>query len=226
VEWLSFLSNDYVGWDTQDNPGRMRFHSDNSAQVRYYNDPSNKIFHRAAFSLTADIGGEQGDGVTPFGGKHSADPTQCTTADPCQQQFLSWMLYNRLSFFDGHLAWTMGGGMMHNPGRYLVLGPTGNATPSGIGQPLNVPAATSPFPLNQGTTFDAFDYSTGIQYMPNEQITYDLELNHRQSADPYFAGHGGVTSPDGYTTTASPAGWRPDLVKSDTRIIAALLVRF
>src|SRR5262249_6811061 len=33
VEWLSMLSNDYVGWDTQDAPGRFRFHSDNSVLV-------------------------------------------------------------------------------------------------------------------------------------------------------------------------------------------------
>ncbi len=62
--------------------------------------------------------------------------------------------------------------------------------------------------------------------MPSELITYDLEFNHRQASDPYFAGHGGVTSPDGYTTTATPPGWRPDLVKGDTRIIMALLLRF
>ncbi len=226
VEWLSFLSNDYIGWDTQDNPGRIRFHSDNSIQIRYFNDPQARIFNRAAFSLTGDIGGEQGDGVTPFAGKHTSDPTTCTPSSPCQQQFLSWMLYNRLTFFKGLIAWNVGGGMMHNPGRYLVLAPTGNATPSGITQPLGVAAATNPFPLNPGTTFDAFDYETGIQYMPSEQITYDLEFNHRQAADNYFAGHGGVTSPDGYTTTASPPGWRPDLTKGDTRIIAALLLRF
>ena len=50
---------------------------------------------------------------------------------------------------------------------------------------------------------------------------------------PYFAGHGGVTSPDGYMenaggtgASAAPIGWRPDLVKSDSRIILAMLVRF
>ena len=114
--------------------------------------------------------------------------------------------------------------MMHNPGRYLVLSPTGNA--SAVLQPLNVPAPTQPFSLNPGTTFDAFDYETGIQWMPNEMVTYDLEFNHREASVPYFAGHGGVTSPDGYITTGTPVGWRPDLVKGDSRIIAAMLVRF
>jgi hypothetical protein len=50
------------------------------------------------------------------------------------------MAYHRLWFFNRHLAWTVGGGMMHNPGRYLVLAPTGNASP--VSQPLNVPAAS------------------------------------------------------------------------------------
>jgi hypothetical protein len=52
-------------------------------------------------------------------------------------------------------------------------------------------------------------------------------VEHRHADVPYFAGHGGVTSPDGYNTT--PLGgtnFVPDLVNSETRFIAALLVRF
>ena len=229
-EWLSLVSNDYVGWDTQDSPGRTRFHSDNSVQVRYFEVPGQRgAFTRAAFSLTADVGGEQGAGVTPFGGQHTSNPALCTDSNPCQQQFLSWMLYNRLTFLDGHIGWTTGGGMMHNPGRYLVLPPPGVASPyqalstDGVGYTLPGQQAYS---LSPGTTFDAWDLSTGIQFMPDEITTWGLEWNHRQSADPYFAGHGGVTAPDGYLTTPVPAGWRPDLVKTDDRIIADLLVRF
>jgi opacity protein-like surface antigen len=232
-EWFSILTNDYVGWDTQDNPGRFRFHTDNSLQIRWYNDPSSKIFNKVAFSLTGDVGGETGDGVTPFGG-HSTNNTirsaaGCTSANPCTQHFLSFMTYHRAWFMENHLAFTAGVGAMSNPGRYLVLGPTGNASPfaaptSTTGVALT--AVSHPFSLNPGTTFNAFDYEAGFQYMPNEQITYNVEFNHRQSDVPYFAGHGGVTSPDGYSTTAVPAGWRPDLVKSDDRIIVALLVRF
>jgi len=62
--------------------------------------------------------------------------------------------------------------------------------------------------------------------LPNEQVTFDVEINHRQAQEPYFAGHGGVTSPDGYITTPVPPGWRPDLQKTDDRIILAMLVRF
>ena len=234
AEWVSVLSNDYVGWDTQDHPGRFRFHSDNSVQFKYFDEPKSKDgFHRAAFSITADIGGEYGgsDGsfVTPFGGSGS-EAAGCTRQHKCTQNFLSWMAYHRMWFFDGHLAWNVGGGMMHNPGRYLVLSPTGVATMSGVSPSIGssgVPTIpTQPYDNNPGTKFDAFDYETGIQYMPNEQVTYDLEVNSRHASVPYFAGHGGVTSPDGYTSTAVPTGWRPDLNKTDNRIIAAMLVRF
>jgi opacity protein-like surface antigen len=127
------------------------------------------------------------------------------------------------------LAFTVGGGMMSNPGRYLVLAPTGQATPYQVGSAQGIDytlPGTNYFSLNPGTTFNAWDWEFGAQYMPNELITYDVEYNHRQADTNYFAGHGGVTSPDGYITTAVPTGWRPDLVKSDSRIIAALLLRF
>jgi hypothetical protein len=62
--------------------------------------------------------------------------------------------------------------------------------------------------------------------MPNDYLTFRLEVVHRHASVPYFAGHGGVTSPDGYNTTPVPADFTPDLVPSETRFIAALLVRF
>jgi len=228
TENVELLTNDYVGWDTQDTPGRTRFHSDNSFEYRYFHDtnPHHHVLTQMAFSITADIGGEAGAGVEPFSGQHTNNAANCTTSNPCEQDFLSWMAYNRLWFMDGKLAWTTGGGMMHNPGRYLVLAPTGNASPAGFPEPLGVAAASDPFLIQPGTTFDAFDYETGIQYMPDEQETWDLEVNHRQASVPYFAGHGGVTSPDGYTTTTTPKGWAPDLQKGDTRIILAFLLRF
>jgi hypothetical protein len=62
--------------------------------------------------------------------------------------------------------------------------------------------------------------------MPDEIQTWRLEYVYRQASVPYFAGHGGVTSPDGYLTTPLPGGWRPDLVKNEAKIIGALLIRF
>ncbi len=214
VEWISMNSNDYVGWDTQDNPGRFRFHTDNSFEAMYYHvPPKDAFFNKMAFSLTGDLGGETGDGVTPFGGHHDATNTgaSCTIKNPCTQHFLSWMAYNRVWFDHELFGWNIGGGQMSNPGRYLVLPPSGVATPyqalSTDGVVYNSPGQQF-FSLNPGTTINMWDISTALQYMPNEAITYDVELMHRGSDVPYFAGHGGVTSPDGYNTTAVPAGWR------------------
>jgi len=115
---------------------------------------------------------------------------------------------------------------MSNPGRYLVLSPTGNASNPALVQPLGVSPPTAGFDFNMGTKFNAFDYEMGIQYMPSQVVTFDIEYNHRQADVPYFAGHGGVTSPDGYINTTIPGGWRPDLSKTDDRIIIAMLTRF
>lgn len=62
--------------------------------------------------------------------------------------------------------------------------------------------------------------------MPDENQTWRIELVHRETSVPYFAGPGGVTSPDGYITTPVPAGWIPDQIKQETRFIFAVLVRF
>jgi hypothetical protein len=137
-------------------------------------------------------------------------------------------MYHR-AWFGDKFAVTGGAGFMSNPSRYLVLAPTGNA--SGVPQPestqgIQYVPPTGGYDFNSGTHFNAWDYEFGIQYMPIEQFTFDVEFNHRQADTPYFAGHGGVTSPDGYITTTTPAGWRPDLSKTDDRIIAAWLVRF
>jgi opacity protein-like surface antigen len=236
VEYFSVLANGYGGWDTQDNPGRFRFHSDNSVELKYFDQPRSSFIDKAAFSVTFDLGGEQGDGVTPFGGsgteKLNAQGVNvgCSTAVPCTQQFLSAMAYNRLWFLHDIAAFTVGGGFMHNPGRYLALLPTGVASP--IPQPLSIQGiqytavSQTAFDTNSGTQLDAWDVSGGFQYMPAEQVTYGLEFNHRQASVPYFAGHGGVTSPDGYITTAVPPGWRPDLSKNDDRVIFSALIRF
>lgn len=61
--------------------------------------------------------------------------------------------------------------------------------------------------------------------MPNQSITFRIEYVHRWASVPYFAGHGGVTSPDGYTTTPLTTGWQPDLVRMENRVIFAMLFR-
>jgi hypothetical protein len=214
---FKILTNDYYGADAAGLPGRHRFHSDNSMLVRYFDQPKSNGITKMAFSLTGDIGYEKGDGVNGF-------KTGNAVQGPAQY-FTSAMFYNRIWFAKNKIAWTIGGGIMTNPGRYLVLYPTGQASP--LPNPLN-PTLTEgafPFSANPGDPFKAWDCSTNIDFMPNQSLTFRIEFVHRESSVPYFAGHGGVTSQTGYMTTPLDPNWRPDLVKTENRIIFALLFR-
>ena len=212
---IKLLSNDYYGTDAAGLPKRIRFHSDNSFLLRYLHAPKSKGISKAAFSLTADLGFENGGGVKAFNG-NSVTPTQ---------HFLSAMFYHRLWFNQNKYAWTFGGGYMTNPGRYLVLYPTGQASP--LPNPNN-PTQTEgafPFSANPGDLFEGWDCSTNFDWMPNQSTTFRIELVHRESSVPYFAGKGGVTSQTGYSTSALSPDWRPDLVKAESRIIFVVLFR-
>lgn len=214
---LKLISNDYYGSDAAGIPGRKRFHSDNSMLLRYYNRPHAKGISRMAFSLTGDIGFEKGGGVNGF---TNGDATQGPA-----QYFASAMFYNRIWFAQNKLAWTVGGGIMTNPGRYLVLYPTGQASP--LPNPTN-PTQTEgafPFSANPGDKFTGWDCSTNFDFMPNQSLTFRLEFVYRNSSVPYFAGKGGVTSQTGYSTAALDPNWRPDLVKSESRVVLAALFR-
>ena len=214
-ESIKLLTNDYYGTDAAGIPDRKRFHSDNSLLVRYYNKPESKGISRMAFSLTGDFGFENGGGVSAFGG--GPGPAQ---------NFVSGMFYNRVWFHKNKFAWTAGGGYMTNPGRYLVLYPTGDASPLPDPNNPTKTAGTHPFSANPGDAFEGWDCSTNFDWMPNQSITFRAEFVHRESSVPYFAGAGGVTSPSGYTTTPVPAsGWQPDLVRSESRLIFAALFR-
>ncbi|HMW38687.1 MAG TPA: outer membrane beta-barrel protein, partial [Saprospiraceae bacterium] len=213
---LKVLSNNYWGTDTPLNQKRKRFHSDNSLLLRYFNHPERKRITKMAFSFTVDAGAEKGGGVNGF---------DQSDADKPAQYFLSAMIYHRIWFFKNKFAWTVGGGVMSNPGRYLVLYPGGQSSP--LPDPVN-PTQTEglfPFSANPGDPFHAWDCSTNLDYLPNQSICFRLEFVHREASVPYFAGRGGITSQTGYSTTALDPGWRPDLVKSESRIILALLFR-
>lgn len=212
---VKIITNNYYGADAAGIPSRKRYHSDNSFLFRYFNQPGRKGITRMAFSVTGDLGWEKGGGVNGFDDSDPANPAQ---------YFTSGMFYNRV-WFGEKLAWTLGGGIMKNPGRYLVLYPTGQASP--LPNPYN-PTQTAgafPFSANPGDPFQAWDWSTNIDIMPTQNITFRLEYVHRQASVPYFAGHGGVTSQTGYTTVPLDPAWRPDLVKAEDKIIAAVLFR-
>lgn len=228
ITWIpnsnfKLLTNDYYGTDAAGYLGRHRFHSDNSMLWRYFNRPNaHHGVNKMALSLTGDIGFEKGDGVNGFSDGGVNNPAQ---------YFVSWMIYNRVWFAHNKLAWCVGGGWMKNPGRYLVLAPTGDASPFPNQYNPTQPAGTHPFTENAGDQFTGWDCSTNISWMPNQSIEFRLEYVHRESSVPYFAGPGGVTSPSGYTytplpnTPANPNAWVPDLTTSENRIIMAILFR-
>ena len=222
-ENVKLLTNDYFGNDAALIPGRHRFHSDNSLLVRYFHNRASKGLSQAAFSLTADIGDEKGDGSN-YGSAVNGFTKGDSLHGPAQY-FASVMFYNRIWFCHNKFAWTIGGGYMNNPGRYLVLYPTGDASP--LPNPTNptTTAGTHPFSANPGDIFEAWDASTNLEWMPNQSVSFRVEFVHREANVPYFAGPGGVTSPTGYTTTGLTSTWVPDLVKSESRIIFCVLFR-
>ncbi len=214
---FKLLTNNYFGTDAAGLPQRKRFHSDNSLLLRYYQNETGKKIQRCAFSLTIDVGFEKGGGVNGFkdGG---------TSRGPAQY-FVSAMAYHRLWFGKDKWAWTIGGGWMKNPGRYLVLYPTGQASPLPNANNPSQTEGNFPFSANPGDPFEGWDYSTNLDYMPNQSLTFRVEYVSRHASVPYFAGRGGVTSPNGYTTSLPNQDWRPDLVKSESRMIMAVLFR-
>jgi hypothetical protein len=208
---FSFVSNNYYGDDTIGQPGRSRYHTDDSIQIKYYDKPVN-VISKAAFSFTADAGCENGGGVSCMNGN----------ANSPAQYFLGLMAYNRVWFNKDKYALTLGGGAINNPGRYLVLLPPINGATASTGSPY--------FTESPGNQFHAWDSTVTFDYMPSQFITFRLEFNHRESDVPYFAGSGGITPPSTFsgvnTGAANPVpGWQPDLTNGESRVNAAMLVR-
>jgi len=208
--WFSILGNQYaLGEDALNTPGRVRYHTDDSVEVKYY-DHSEKLLSKAAFSLTGDLGCEHGGGVSCYG----------NSAKGPKQDFLGFMLYNRLWFHKDLYGVTLGGGKINNPGRYLVLLPPINGATAASGTPY--------FTENPGDPHKAWDDSATLDYMPSQYITFRWEFDHRAASVPYFSGSGGITPPNGNTGAPGSmvSGWAPDLVKDENRLDLAILVKF
>jgi hypothetical protein len=216
--WLEVLGNQYaLGEEALGNPGRVRYHSDDSIEVKYFDRPGPGL-DKMAFSLTGDIGCEHGGGVSCAGGSKKGP----------KQSFLGFMLYNRFWFDRDHYGLTIGGGKINNPGRYLVLLPPINGATAASG--------TSYFTENPGDVFKAWDISGTFDWMPSQYITFRSEFDHRAANVPYFSGPGGVTptscptAPIVENICGSPGavvpGFIPDLKKIENRINLSILVKF
>jgi hypothetical protein len=170
-----------------------------------------------------------------------------------KQSFIGFMLYDRTWFKKDTYAFTIGGGRINNPGRYLVLIPpiNGATAPSAS---INSPY----FPENPSDPFKAWDSSFTFDYMPRQWLTFRWEYDFRHADVPYWTGHGGITPPGPggvpYTNNGYPAYfacnngnssmqfglsaaqsvcgsqgssvWFPDLRRSENFIDLDLLVKF
>src|SRR5882724_1224228 len=217
--WLSVLGNQYMlGEEVLGNPGRVRYHSDDSIEIKYFDKPENSGLDKMAFSLTGDIGCEHGGGVSCYG----------NSAKGPKQDFLGFMFYNRFWFHHDRYGLTLGGGKINNPGRYLVLLPPINGATAASGTPY--------FTENPGDPYKAWDASGTFDYMPSQYITFRWEFDHRAANVPYFSGSGGVTptscptAPLVENICGSPGafvpGFAPDLKKIENRINLSILVKF
>ncbi len=218
TSWLSILGNQYaLGEDALNTPGRVRYHTDDSIQVKYHDNPA-AFISKAAFSLTGDAGCEHGGGVSCAG--DSAHIVNGQRVIWPKQSFLGFMAYNRLWFHKDLFGLTIGGGRINNPGRYLVLLPPINGATAASGTPY--------FTENPGDAYKAWDMSGTFDWMPSQYITFRWEYNHRADNVPYFSGPGGVTPPGGNQGAPGSVvpGWAPDLRKSENRLNMAILVKF
>lgn len=237
--WVSMVFNNYgmgedtLGGNTLGGIGRSRIHTDDSIEVKYY-DNKYKTLDKMAFSFTADAGCEYGGGVSCHG----------DTKEGPKQSFLGWMAYNRFWFKKDLYGFTLGGGMMNNPGRYLTLLPPINGADAISGSPY--------FTGNPGDPMKAWDTTATFDYMPSQFITFRWELGYRHANVPYWTGRGGITpiagnngspgslvpgtelvpgpflSPTpGFTcVVVAPGGFCPDLRKDQAVATMAIMVKF
>ncbi len=248
--WISLVFNNYgMGEDTlgagNGKLGRSRIHTDDSVEIKYYDHPE-KFLDKMAFSLTGDLGCEYGGGVSCFGDTKDSSGAILTH----KQAFLGWMAYNRWQFKKDTYGFTIGGGAMNNPGRYLVLLPPINGADAISGSPY--------FTQNPGDPFKAWDSSITFDWMPKQYITFRWEYGYRHANVPYFSGRGGITpgvntststipnpgagslvgtttlvpggpflsATPGFTCVAGSAGFCPDLRKDEASIRLAIMVKF
>jgi hypothetical protein len=135
------------------------------------------------------------------------------------QYFLGFMAYNRFWFDHDRYGFTVGGGAINNPGRYLVLLPPINGATAFSGTPY--------FTESPGDPFKAWDVQVAADWSPQPFVTFRLEYNHRAANVAYFSGAGGVTPQGGNQGAAGSFvdGFAPDLVKDENRLTGALLVK-
>lgn len=180
---MNVISNNYgLGNDDLGVANRERIHTDNSLEIKYFDKPTAHGIDKMAFSFTGDMGCEFGNGVQCHGGTIAKGRPK--------QSMIGYMIYDRLWTGHDHHGFTLGGGQLNNPGRYLVLLPPINGE-TASSDAINAPYFTG----NPGDPFKAWDVSATYDYMPVEWLTWRWEYGYRHASVPYWNGHGGMTPP-------------------------------
>lgn len=209
TENFQLVANFYCGRDTQ-NPDtlgnqsdRLRFHHDNSIVARYFNKPKSKSISQGAFSVNSHYGFQQG-----------MDKGDTITS---KQNFMyGASITNRLWFNKNKIALSLRADYISNGGTYLAFSPS----------PVSPNDYTNSFNTDPYKPIEIMQGTATIDFMPNDYFTFRIEYGYRQANLPYFAGHGGTTSPSGWTNgPTTQAAWKPDLQKTENRITLALNFR-
>ena len=185
-----------MGTDELGIPGRSRIHTDDSAEVRYYNQS-----------------GEPGNGQDglychgrprmrvrwlEIGAWHMTNCQNDKNGNP-KQSFAGWMLYDRTWFHKDLFAMTIGGGAMDNPGQISHVAPADQRSNCGFRIAL-LHSVSRELLTRHGTARLRFDW------MPSQFITFRFETGYRYASVPYFSGRGGITPPGGNVAPASVNG--------------------
>ncbi len=209
TENLQLVANFYYGHDTQDpdtlgnQSKRLRFHHDNSIVGRYFNNTASAKISQAAFSINTHYGFQQG-------------MSKMDTITSKQHFMYGISFTNRLWFNKNKIALSLRADYVSNGGNYLAFSPS-PVLPNDYSASFNS-EPYKPIEIMQGTAT--------LDFMPNDYFTFRIEYGHREANLPYFAGHGGTTSPSGWTNgPATQSTWKPDLLKTENRVTLVLNFR-
>ncbi len=195
-ENIQVAANFYGGNDSRQ--AVNRYHHDHSVVARLMKDSESDGLSQVAISLNNHFGFENGEGKS-YNTHFMAGSSLAT----------------RLWFNKNTIGLTLRADYVTNPGLHLAY------VPSPV-TPNDFTDAIANDPLQRISIGQA---TVTVDYMPNDFATFRLEYGYREANHPYFAGHGGTTSPDGWSTTPIPSNWRPDLQKTEHRLTGAINIR-
>ena len=190
--WLSILANQLYGTDTLGIPGRKRFHTDDSIQLKYLRQ-SEKTFRQ---------------------GRHDPDrrPGIRIRRQQRRELYGGAQLLSRRS--TSSASWPInasGSTRTCLPLRSAAARLTTRDATWSCCRRLMAQRQSPDHPISLRIQVKAWDASATFDYMPRQFITWRFEYNHRASSVPYFTGNGGITPPAAIRATrrqSSPVSFR------------------